>query len=230
MRFIVGVLLFTSALAHGALVNRGDRTKLYAARKKKLARQSGEPIVFKGEQPEGRRNLRALKKKDKKEKKAKGADTKAKEEKKVKKEKKAKKEKKGKKGKKGKETTVDMDRTRGVTLSDNEVEYGTPVEATFEVKTDEISLDALQAIDVATADWRVCLYMRMQNNNDPIQCVEANVEDEVTVDETTGIPDLDMIVDVVFGDTSAGDLPEITYGRGFDVYFQDGDGESRNDG
>lgn len=211
MRFHVGGLLFTSALVQGALVNRGDRSKLYAARKRKLARQSGEPIAAAAEEPVVRRNLRSLQ----------GIGLKTLDAGALKKN-------KGKRrsdGKKNSDTTAAMDVPVGVTLSDTEVEYGTPVTATFDIKTADVSLDALQRINVTKSDdWEVCLYMRMQNNEDSILCLPADVKGEATVDEATGIPDLDMTAEVTLKDTSAETLPEALYGLGFDVYLQDENG------
>mmetsp|Transcript_28911 Transcript_28911/g.64780 ORF Transcript_28911/g.64780 Transcript_28911/m.64780 type:complete len:487 (+) Transcript_28911:146-1606(+) len=211
MRFHVGGLLFTSALVQGALVNRGDRSKLYAARKRKLARQSGEPIAAAAEEPVVRRNLRSLQ----------GIGLKTLDAGALKKN-------KGKRrsdGKKNSDTTAAMDVPVGVTLSDTEVEYGTPVTATFDIKTADVSLDALQRINVTKSDdWEVCLYMRMQNNDDSILCLPADVKGEATVDEATGIPDLDMTAEVTLDNTSAETLPEALYGLGFDVYLQDENG------
>lgn len=208
MRFHVGGLLFTSALVQGALVNRGDRSKLYAARKRKLARQSGEPIAAAAEEPVVRRNLRSLG--------LKTFDVGA-----FKKD-------KGKRrsgGKKNSDTTAAMDVSVGVTLSDTEVEYGTPVTATFDIKTADVSLDALQMINVTKSEnWEVCLYMRMQNNDDSILCLPTDVTGVATVDELTEIPDLDMAAEVTLTDTSAEKLPEAVYGAGFDVYLQDENG------
>jgi len=202
MRFHVGGLLFISALAQGALVNRGDRSKLYAARKRKLARQSGEPIAAEAEEPVVRRNLRrrlALSKLDLKKTKRGPSSSKA-----------------------SGDTTADMDVPVGVTLSGTHVEYGTSVKATFDVKTADVSLSALQMIDVAnSANWKVCLYMRMQNNDDPILCVPAKVEGEGAVDEATGIPNINYIAEATLDDTSAATLPEADYGLGFDVYLQE---------
>lgn len=217
MKFHVGGLLFTFALVQGALVNRGDRSKLYAARKRKLARQSGEPIAAAAEEPVVRRNLRSLQ----------GIGLKTLDAGALKKN-------KGKRrsdGKKNSDTTAAMDVPVGVTLSDTEVEYGTPVTATFDIKTADVSLDALQRINVTKSDdWEVCLYMRMQNNDDSILCLPADVKGEATVDEATGIPDLDMTAEVTLDNTSAETLPEALYGLGFDVYLQDENGESRYDG
>lgn len=222
MRFHVGGLLFTSTLAHGALVNRGDRSKLFAARKKRLARQQsgGVPASASASSEEPapvRRNLRSLQ--------GIGGGLKKFDTDALKKAKKGSAQRTGGKGFRKSETTAAMDLSPGVTLSDTEVEYGTPITATFEITAEHVSLDALLQINATnTADWEACVYQRMQNNDEPIYCIPANVVGDATVDEVTGVPSLDMTAEVTFEDTSATTLPEIQYGLGFDLYIQDENG------
>lgn len=117
--------------------------------------------------------------------------------------------------------------THGIEPSSVEFKYGDVIDATFKLHNDYISTDVLESLNVTNIDeWEVCLYMRMQNNDDSILCANPSITGKGEVDPDTGLLTLDYTgyVEIPGSSTTSARLEEATYGTGFDLYVQDENG------
>jgi len=117
--------------------------------------------------------------------------------------------------------------TGGIMPSSTEFNYGDSIPATFNLRNEYISTDVLETLNVTNiGEWEVCLYMRMQNNDDSILCTSPSIDGSSGIDEDTGLPTLDYTgsVEIPASSTTSARLPETTYGNGFDLYVQDENG------